>query len=263
MSVVTLEDQTAVEIEGVDHELIPPDADGEMLANMVAAVIRRDPRVFMLSRLSDPKVAYVLSAETAQESRFYVGVPAEDTMTALRKWVKAVGDADRAGHALEAVLCQRLVRRLCPTCRVVYKPDPAALKKMNLPPERISQLYKASGHVLVRDKPQVCPHCHGLGYRGRVGVFEVMVLDDRARSLIAEGQLEQLRAHLRKNKMLWLQEAGLSRAVEGVTSVSEVTRAMGEGASGRSTAGRSAAGRSSLGAQSGGRSSTGPGKSGR
>lgn len=259
MSVVTLEDQTAVEIEGVDHELIPPDADGETLANIVAAVMRRDPRVFMLSRLSDPSVATVLSSSDAvAESRVYVGMPAEDTLTALRKWIKAVGDPERAGQALAGILCQRLVRRLCPMCRVVYKPDPAMLKKMNLPVERITQLSKASGQILVRDKPQVCPNCHGLGYRGRIGVFEVMVLDDRGRSLIAEGQIEQLRAHLRKNKMLWLQEAGLSRAVEGATSVSEVTRAMGEGAGGRSSIGRTAAGRSAIGSGNGGRQSSGP-----
>ena len=79
---------------------------------------------------------------------------------------------------------------------------------------------------MVRDKPVTCSNCHGMGYRGRVAVFEVMVLDDEGRGLIAQGQLDQLRAHLRREKMHWLQEAALLKAVEGITSISEITRAL-------------------------------------
>ena len=132
----------------------------------------------------------------------------------------------KGGDALHAIISQRLVRTLCPTCRVAYKPDPEALRKMNLPSDKVSQLYKQTGQVIVRDKPQTCTDCHGIGYRGRVGVFEVMMMDDMARGLIRAGKLDQLRAHLRKNKMLWLQEAALHRAVEGITSISEITRAL-------------------------------------
>jgi type II secretory ATPase GspE/PulE/Tfp pilus assembly ATPase PilB-like protein len=87
-------------------------------------------------------------------------------------------------------------------------------------------MYKHSGKVLVRDVEQPCPACLGLGYRGRTAVFEIMALDDQARALIAQNQMEALRTHLRKHKMLWLQEAGLFKAVEGATSIAEVTRVL-------------------------------------
>jgi type II secretory ATPase GspE/PulE/Tfp pilus assembly ATPase PilB-like protein len=124
------------------------------------------------------------------------------------------------------VLAQRLVRKLCLSCRAPFTPDPAALKKLNLPADRVGQLYRETGQVMIKDKPQQCPACMGMGFRGRVAVFETMVLDDEARKLIAAGQLDALRAHLRKQRMLWLQEAALARVVEGVTSIGEVQRAL-------------------------------------
>ena len=72
------------------------------------------------------------------------------------------------------------------------------------------------------------PACAGLGYRGRVGVFEVLVFDDLARSMIAANEGERLRSHLRKNGAVWLQEAALEKVVEGVTDIKEVTRVLAE-----------------------------------
>lgn len=125
------------------------------------------------------------------------------------------------------VIAQKLMRRLCHTCRVAYTPDPAALKKLNLPGgDKINKLYRASGKVQVKDKEEPCPNCHGLGYRGRTGVFEVMPIDDDARSYIRKGEADALRLHLRKQKMQYLQEAALAKVVSGVTDIKEVTRAM-------------------------------------
>ena len=142
-------------------------------------------------------------------------------------WADKIIGQQKAAAAIGAVMTQRLVRRLCVTCRVPFKPDPAVLRKLNLPPEKVSTLYKNSGQVLVKDKPAVCPDCLGLGFKGRVGVFEMMAFDEQARTFMAAGQYDQLRAHLRKQKVLWLQEAALAKAVEGVTSIGEITRVMG------------------------------------
>ena len=133
-----------------------------------------------------------------------------------------------AAGGLGAIVSQRLVRKLCPTCRVAYKPDPNVLRKLNLPAQRVPQLYKHSGKIRVgKDRTQTCSTCLGMGYRGRVGVFEIMVLDDEARKILAAGQMDQFRAHLRRHKMLYLQESALLKVVEGQTSISEITRALG------------------------------------
>ncbi len=227
-SIVTLEQKVAFELEGVSHEVIEPGADTEALSRRLAGILRTDPQVVMLSKLPDAKIARQI-CDASDAVRFYIGLRQPDTFSAFRSWVKAVGDRKRAGQALAAIISQRLVRKLCMVCRVSYQPDKDALRKLNLPPDRVSKLYKHTGQVLVREKPQTCSNCHGLGYRERVGVFEVMVLDDDARALIGAGNLDKLRNHLRRRKMHWLQEAALYKALEGVTSISEITRALGKG----------------------------------
>ena len=69
--------------------------------------------------------------------------------------------------------------------------------------------------------------CHGLGYRGLTAIFEVMIFDEPARQLLKQGTLVPLRNHLRKNKMMLHQEAGLAKVVAGDTSISEVMRVLG------------------------------------
>lgn len=224
-SIVTLEEEVAFEVEGVTHNTIEAGAGSDQIATELSRLTRQDPHVLMVGRLADVKVAKAV-ADTAPDIRFYVGMRQDDTFTALRAYIKAVGDPKVAAPSLGAVVSQRLIRRLCPTCRQSYQPDPAALKKMNLPANQVSQLFKHSGKIALKKETVNCPTCHGMGYLGRTGVFEVMVLDDDARKLIATGQLDQLRAYLRKQKMLWLQEAALMRVVEGDTDIAEIGRAL-------------------------------------
>ena len=225
-SIVSLEEESELDLEGVTRETIEPNSPPEAIERRLAAILRSDPAVIMLNLVPDASLSRSIARASA-DVRFYFGLRYEDTFAALRVWLKAVGDDEMAASGLGAIVAQRLVRKLCPTCRVSYKPDPAVLKKLNLPAERVPQLYKHSGQVRVgRDRMEPCPDCLGMGYRGRVGVFEVMVLDDESRRTLATGQLDQFRAHMRRRKMLYLQESALLKVVEGLTSIGEVTRAL-------------------------------------
>ena len=226
-SIMTLEEKVEIELEGVTHEKIETGTDAEAIERRLLAILRSDPSVIMLGMLSNVTHARLI-ADAAANVRFYLGLRREDTFSALKVWIKAVGDNELAAQSLGAMVTQRLVRKLCPTCRVAYKPDPTILRKLNLPSDRIPQLYKHSGQVRVgRDRTENCPSCLGMGYRGRIGVFETMVLDDKARQILASGQFDQFRAYLRRSKMLYLQESALFKAVEGLTSINEITRVLG------------------------------------
>lgn len=224
-NIMTLEDEIAFELEGVGHGVAKVGTDAPALSKQLESMILREPKVVMLSHLTDPEVAKVI-AKFHDEARFYLGLRQKDSFTALKAWCQAVGDKAAAGAALRAIVCQRLLRKLCPTCRIAYKPDPALLKKLNLPADRVKQLYKHSGQVVVKEETVPCPDCHGLGYRGRRAVFEVMLLDDEARALIGEGQTDQLKNHLRRGGMLYMQEAALALAAEGITSITEIRRVL-------------------------------------
>jgi len=117
------------------------------------------------------------------------------------------------------LLGEGLVRRLCEDCREAYRPDADMLKKNNLPPEQVKQFFRPP------EGPNNCPTCGGLGYRGRVGVYELLVINDRLRDLIRENpQLSVIKAEARKNGMLYLKEEGLRLVVKGITSMDELMR---------------------------------------
>jgi type II secretory ATPase GspE/PulE/Tfp pilus assembly ATPase PilB-like protein len=224
-SVVAIEANDSVELEGVDRHVIPKNTPPAEFNQKLGVIIRSDPNIVMMDRIADAESLHAL-ANVGAEMRFMAPVPAEDATKALKMYIQAAGDPKQAARSLATVVAQRLVRRLCTTCRVPYRPDPAAIKKLNIPADKISTLYKASGKVLVKDREQECPDCHGLGYRGRVAVFEIMPIDDTARGFIAKGDHDQLRNHLRKQGMIYLQEAALAKVAEGLTDIKEVQRVL-------------------------------------
>ncbi len=232
-SVVTMEDAVTWELEGVNHMVMDESVPPEKFNDKLMAVLRADPQVLYLTRFADSRTPGHLASGT-EECRIYLPIEADDTFSGLRAWVKAVGDRKLGAKSITAVISQRLVRRLCHTCRTSFVPDPAALKKLNLP-GKVEQLFRSSGKVMVKDKPQPCPDCMGLGYRGRVGVYEVMTIDDQARKYIATGESDKLRAHLRRQRMIWLQEAALAKVVEGITDIKEITRSLSKRSSSKSS----------------------------
>lgn len=209
------------EMEGVTiHETAPEDTPTEL-----QSLLLRDPQVVTVSSVQKPDLAKVIAgaATDPEGPRLYAGIKAPDTFKSLRLWTKAVGDPKTVAPGLGGVIAQRLLRKLCQVCRQKYQPDADAMRKLNLPVDRIQNLYKASGKIKVKNNVEPCPACHGLGYRGLTAVFEVMVFDDEARELLASGKTEALRTHLRRQKMMWLQEAALAKVVAGTTSISEIT----------------------------------------
>ena len=227
-NIVTLEDHIPFEIEGVNHHLINPGTETKQIGQMVASRLRQDPQVLMLTHLPQNVGTSQLLANAAREARLYIGTRHTDTFSALKGWLKWMGDPQIAADALGAIVAGHTLRILCTDCRQSYIPQSSLLKKLNLSPKHVQKLYKDAGQPSgQRGSSQSCQNCWGLGYKGRVGVYEVMPLDDAARRLIANLQFDQLRAHLRKHKMLWLQEAALAKAMEGITAIDEITRVLG------------------------------------
>lgn len=233
-AIVTLEDRKLTDCEGVHHHEVGENATAEQFNKQLGTLLRGDPHVLVLSHLADERTAGLVAEATGDHVRAFFPLLEETTFSALQSWVKLVGDPQKAADALGLILSQRLVRRLCPDCRVAYKPDAKALKKLNLPADKVSRLYRASGKIQTKEdeEDELCQTCHGLGYRGRIGVFEVMHFDDEARALVGKGATDQLQGHLRKQRMLWMQEAALHRVVQGVTDVKEITRVLGGGQTG-------------------------------
>ena len=131
--------------------------------------------------------------------------------------------------ALTAVLGQRLVRVLCPKCKVRTSPTPSCSRRPTCRPTRSST---STGRPSPEEQrrtpngePQVCEHCGGTGYLGRTGIFELLVITDTIRDLIRENpNLNAIKAEAVKNGMIYLQEDGLRQVIEGKTSIQELLR---------------------------------------
>lgn len=197
-------------------------------ARMLQTVLRREPDIVMVGECEDRESA-LLAARAAETRKVYMGLQATDTFDALSTYLRFLNDNALAAKALVGVVNQRLIRILCQECKEAFKPDPAMLKKLNLPADRIEHFYRppTEQKVTRRGKPVVCQTCQGTGYVGRTGIFELLAIDESISRLIAEGApINRIKAQARKNKMYYLQEEGLLKVIDGTTSMNEILRCL-------------------------------------
>lgn len=221
--IITFEKSFAAELPNITQSTYESD---DKLVPAFASALRRDPDVIMLDHCPNAEVAEMMT-EVCNEKKFILGTHASDTFVAMAKWIKVVGNAEKAMNDLQGILCQMLVRKLCPNCREAYRPDPSMLAKANLPVKEVETFYRVPSKPQVDEKgnPIICGTCQGNGYFGRTAVFEWLEVTDEVRKLAVSGaSASQIKAACRKNRMLYLQEQALRKVIEGVTSIQEVIR---------------------------------------
>lgn len=223
-NVQTVEIEPPSGIEGVRQNVFDPQAEGPDYSTLVRSILRRDPDVLAVGECPDAATAKEVARSDHARTRVYLSLPTDNSLNAVQMWCKNVGDLELAAESLQGVITQKLLRKLCTNCRVAYQPAPEMLKKLGLPTDKVKQLFKKGGQVLIKNKPEVCPLCQGNGYYGQEGVFEVYPIGSAERETIQAGNLAGLKAELRKRQLPNLQQAALRKAISGVTSVEEVLR---------------------------------------
>ncbi len=220
---VTVEANPEVDLENITQNVYKSDAE---MPRVLGSALRRDPDVIMVDRCADGVGAATI-LEGAAVKKVMLGMKASDSFTALARWVKLAGGVRKAVEPLHAVICQVLVRKLCPACREAYRPDPEMVRKANLPADANAKFYRPPSKPLTDEKgnPVTCATCQGSGYLGRIAAFELLQIGEELRALIAGGaNLTRIKAEARKRKMLYLQEQALRLVLGGVTSIQEVIR---------------------------------------
>jgi type II secretory ATPase GspE/PulE/Tfp pilus assembly ATPase PilB-like protein len=226
-SVQTIEIIPQAEIEGVTVNRFDQRQTDATMAKLINSVFLKDPDVVMIAQIVDtPSAELVANYCEGTNHRVYAGMNAQSTIEALQIWMQMVPNKRLAGESLRMIISQRLVRVLCPACRIPYQPDAGTLQKLNLPLGRNLQSFKANTEPLRdhRGQPMICPDCGGSGYRGRTGVFEVLVISAEMQKAIADGNPQAVLALARKNNMMLLVEHGIRKFASGVTSIQEVLR---------------------------------------
>lgn len=223
-NVQTVELETQVALEGIRQNAFESGGEGPEFSTFVRSILRRDPQVVAVAELPDDATAKEVAKADHERTRVYVSLKVDNALAAIQVWMKAVGDPDLAAKSLHGVVAQKLLRKLCVNCRQAYQASPDMLKKLGVPTDKPRQLFKKGGQVLIKNKPEICPVCSGIGYVGQDGIFEVFRIDKPERELIKAGNLAGLRAEFRKKGLPTIQQAALKKAFDGATSVEELSR---------------------------------------
>jgi type IV pilus assembly protein PilB len=194
-------------------------------AKRLQSIFRTGPDIVGVADCEDPQSA-ALAANAAKNIRVYVAIEAENAVQALAKWMKLVNDPNLVADTLIAVTSQRLLRKLCTECRQAYEPNKDLLKKFNIPADRVKQFYRqGEPEIDKKGRPIPCSTCQSMGFFGRFAVLETIVLNDDIKTAIRQAKsLQDIAAGFRRARMLFLQEQGLRKVIDGTTAINELIR---------------------------------------
>jgi type II secretion system protein E len=214
--VITIEDPVEYQLDGINQIAVKPRI-GLTFAEGLRHILRQDPDVIMVGEIRDPETADIAIHAALTGHLVFSTLHTNDSSGAVARLLDMGIEPFLVASSLEGVLAQRLVRRLCPRCKEAYTASESELS--DLGPLRGwlrgVTLYRAAG----------CDECRGTGYRGRVGLFELLVVDEAVQELIlrraSSGEIKEAAA---SQGMSTLREEGWQKVLDGLTSVEEVTR---------------------------------------
>jgi len=216
-NICTVEDPVEYRFKGMNQVQVKTQV-GLTFAGALRAFLRQDPDVIMVGEVRDQETAGIC-LRAALTGHFVLStIHTNDSLSAIGRLVDMGIEPFLLASTLRVIEAQRLIRRLCKECKEEYECDPETAKRHNL--EAGQKLYRPKG----------CDYCRGTGYKGRVGVFEVIRITSKMANLIqTRAPLPELRVSARSQGMKLLLDSGMDKVREGLTSLEEVlTVAMSE-----------------------------------
>lgn len=211
--ILTAEDPVEYEIDGIMQLAVNP-AIGLSFAHALRSFLRQDPDILMVGEIRDLETASI-AVQAAQTGHLVLTtLHTNNAPGAITRLIDMGMESYLIASSLEAVLAQRLIRTLCPTCKKSYAPDRSILESLYGGELKSSSPFYEAGS---------CPDCHQLGYRGRKGLFELMMVDDSLRELILnQAPALEIKRRALELGMTTLRQAGISAIEDGLTTVEEV-----------------------------------------
>jgi len=225
-NIITIENPVEYQLANVTQIEVNPKA-GKTFASELRSILRQDPDVIMIGEIRDQETAEIACQAAQTGHMVFSTLHANDTVTAIGRLIDLGVQPFMIASSLSCVLGQRLVRQLCPTCKVRYKPNPELLRKANLPVDKIKFFYRPpeSEDNDEEGERETCEMCGGTGYFKRTGIYELLILTEKVRDLIRENpNLNAIRQEAVKAGMRYLYEDGLRKVLEGETSIQELLR---------------------------------------
>ena len=217
--VASIEDTVERVLDGIDQTEVDP-ASGISVADGLRTLLATDSDVVLVSEIRDQETADVALQAALDGRHVLAGLRAPSAAAAVRRLADMGLDPSVLGGALTCVVSQRLVRRICADCRETYYAPDSELAELGQPVDASSPRLLARGRG--------CDSCDGTGFRGRVGLFEVLRVTDEIRSLICDGvSVKKIHRAAVTAGMQTLRDDGVRLCLEGITTAAEVQRILG------------------------------------
>jgi len=219
INIITVEDPVEYRLPGINQVQINNRA-GLTFGAALRTILRSDPDVIMVGEIRDAETAKI-SIESALTGHFVLStLHTNDAPGALTRLAEMGVEPFLVGSAVSAVLAQRLARKLCTNCCEMYVPTAEELATARITPEVAAQ---REGMVLYRRVG--CPRCNRTGYRGRIGIFQLLVMSDELEKLAsAAASRDEIERESMANGMRSLWDDGIAKVSAGLTSLEELAR---------------------------------------
>jgi len=218
-NIITVEDPVEYRLAGINQVQINPKA-GLTFASGLRSILRCDPDIIMVGEIRDRETA-LIAIESALTGHLVLStLHTNNAPGALSRLTEMGVEPFLTASAVDCVIAQRLVRRLCEHCREEYKPTQEMLERLEFPEEAVKNwkgitLYRATG----------CSRCNTTGYKGRLGIYEIMPVSEAIERLIVERKsADEIGRVAHAEGMGTLREDGLERVLQGLTSIEEISR---------------------------------------
>jgi len=216
VKILTSEDPVEYDIDGLIQCQIKPEI-GLTFARCLRSFLRQDPDIILVGEIRDLETAQIAVQASLTGHLVFSTLHTNDAPSSIARLLDLGLEPFLVTATLEAVVAQRLVRKICENCKEEFEPSEQQLMQLNLTPEDVA------GRTFFYGKG--CDYCNHTGYRGRRGIFEIMVLDDDLRELIMKhASTTVLRKEARKRGMRTLRESGLLTIFDGITTIEEVVK---------------------------------------
>ncbi|MBN2405887.1 MAG: Flp pilus assembly complex ATPase component TadA [Coriobacteriia bacterium] len=216
VNLITVEDPVEYRLEGLSQVQVHEKA-GLTFASALRSILRQDPDVVMIGEIRDKETG-TIAIEAALTGHLVLStLHTNDAPSAVTRLTEMGIEPFLSASAINCVLAQRLARRLCPECKEAYTPDEAVLTRIGFPfePGSPPTLYRAVG----------CKRCSGIGYKGRMGIHEVMTVSEEIeRAAVNHASGDELKRIAVAEGMKTLKDDGLAKVAFGMTSIEEIMR---------------------------------------
>ncbi|OHB67727.1 MAG: pilus assembly protein PilB [Planctomycetes bacterium RBG_13_62_9] len=216
VKIITTEDPVEYDIDGLIQVQMKPDI-GLVFARCLRSILRQDPDIILVGEIRDLETAEIAAQASLTGHLVFTTLHTNDAPSSIARLLDLGIEPFLITATVEGICSQRLVRRICTNCRTPYEPTDVQLKELSLTEEEIrgKKFYYGRG----------CSRCNGTGYKGRIGMFEIMTFDDEIRDLIMNrASTNVLRVAAQKKGMVLLRENGLAAIYDGITSIDEIVK---------------------------------------